>query len=158
MKILKLALVLVLSLAALSCSVQPIKTEVKENYFRFENFKRDKTSNLEYVYLMCRYKKVTGWGEPKQYLSGEHDLWVKASTSRSDILKSRKEAFVNFKVNLDSGKSYMLNRKIVEDKVSIWIQEVDTGLRVSKVLTSELTSPLLFDDFLRKRQCESGSI
>ena len=58
---------------------------------------------------------------------------MKASISKRSIQDSRKEAFVNFKVKLALGKSYMLNRKLVEDKILLWIQEVDTGLGVSDV-------------------------
>ncbi|WP_231612837.1 hypothetical protein [Pseudoalteromonas sp. NZS11_1] len=107
---------------------------------------------------MCFNKKPTQWAEPKQYISGEHDLWVKASVSNPDVLNSQKEAFVNFNVNLDSDKSYMLNRKREGDKISIWIQEVETGTVVSQVLTDELSRPLQIDNELRKRQCRSGSI
>lgn len=158
MKNLKLLLISTLSVASMGCSTLPFKTEIKDNHFRFENFKRDRSSKLEYVHLMCFHKKPVAWAEPKQYLSGEHDLWVKASISESNIPNSTKEAFVNFKVKLESNKSYMLNRKIVDDKISIWIQEVDTGIGVSEVLTSDLKNPLIIDDFLRKRQCESGSV
>ncbi len=158
MKNLKLFLISALSLSALGCTVLPIKVEVKEQHFRFENFKRDKTSTLEYVHLMCYRKKPTSWTQPKQYLGGEHDLWVKASISKRHIPNSKKEAFVNFKVNLEPGKSYMLNRKVDDDKISLWIQEVDTGLGVSEVLSTELKQPLLVEYNLRKKQCESGSV
>lgn len=158
MRNLKILLVSALSVASIACSTLPLKTEIKENHFRFENFKSDKASELEYIHLMCFRKKPTKWAEPKQYLSGEHDLWVKASVSERDVLNSSKEAVVNFKVKLESGKSYVLNRKIVDDKISIWIQEIDTGVKVSNVITTNLETPLIFDDLLRKRQCKSGSI
>jgi len=158
MKNLKLLLIPALCVAAIGCSTLPLKTEIKENHFRFENFKRDNNSTLEYVHLMCFHKKPTTWAEPKQYLSGEHDLWVKASLSTRNISNSTKEAFVNFKVKLESSKSYMLNRKIVDDKISLWIQEVDTGVGVSDIITADLENPLIIDDFLRKRQCKSGSV
>ncbi|WP_426357400.1 hypothetical protein ACPUVO_15680 [Pseudocolwellia sp. HL-MZ19] len=158
MKNLKLLLISTLSVVSISCSTLPLKAEIKDNHFRFENFKRDNSSKLEYVHLMCFHKKPISWVEPKQYLSGEHDLWVKASISERDIPNSTKEAFVNFKVKLESNKSYMLNRKIVDDKISLWIQEVDTGIGVSDVLISDLKNPLIIDDSLRKRQCKSGSV
>lgn len=52
----------------------------------------------------------------------------------------------------------MLNRKRDGNKISIWVQEVETGTVVSKVLTDELSRPLQVDNELRKRQCRSGSI
>jgi hypothetical protein len=158
MRNLKLILILVLSVTSLGCGVLPIKSEVKNNNFRLENFKRDKGSELEYVHLMCFQKKPTTWAQPKQYLSGEHDLWVKASISYRNIPNSTKEAFVHLKVKLEPNKNYMLNRKVVDDKISIWIQEVETGLGVSEVMLAELKRPLLIERNLRKTQCEAGSI
>jgi type IV secretory pathway ATPase VirB11/archaellum biosynthesis ATPase len=158
MKNLKLLLLSAISFTSIANTTLPLKAEIKENHFRFENFKRDKSSNLEYVHLMCYQKRPTTWAEPKQYLSGEHDLWVKASISKRNISQTTKEAFVNFKVKLKPGKSYMLNRETVDDKMSIWIQEVDTGLGVSDVMIADLKKPLIFDESMRKRQCESGSV
>ncbi|WP_206483873.1 hypothetical protein [Thalassotalea sp. G2M2-11] len=158
MKNLKLLSILAICVTSLGCSVLPVKVGVKENNFRFENFKRVNGSDSEYVHLMCHQKKPTSWAQPKQYLSGEHDLWVKASTSNRHIPNSTREAFVNFKVKLEPNKNYMLNRKVVDDKISIWIQEVDTGLGVSEVLVTQLRQPLLIERNLRKTQCESGSI
>ena len=158
MKNLNLVLVSALSMVALGCSVFPIKAQVEENHFRFENFKRDKGLDLEYVHLMCYLKRPVSWAEPKQYEAGEHNLWVRADVSNRSFDDSTKEAIVNFKVKLESDKSYMLNRKITDDKIAIWIQEVDTGLVVSEILTPELKKPLLVDYSLRKDQCESGSV
>ena len=158
MKNLKWILLIAVSVTSVSCSVFPIKAVVKENHFRLENFKRDKGPTQEYIHLMCFHKKPIKWREPYQYLSGEHDLWVKASISRRGIPSSRREAFVNFKVNLESGKSYMLNRQIEGDKIKIWIQDVDTGLGVSETLYADLNRPKIIEFNLRKKQCESGSI
>jgi hypothetical protein len=149
----------------IGCSVLPIKAKVKDNHFRLENLKRDKWSPFEHVYLMCFNKRATSWNTPKQYQSGEHDLWVKAtisdrSISNRGLPNSYKEAFVNFKVKLDSGISYMINRKIIEDNIAVWIQEVDTGRTVSEVLITKFEYPLpsVKDYKLSKKRCESGSI
>ncbi|MEP1448724.1 MAG: hypothetical protein ABJK37_21640 [Paraglaciecola sp.] len=109
-----LSLILILSLTG--CSLFPFETAIKENHFRFENFKRDVGDDLEFVYLMCSHKKPIGWEQPKQYESGEHNLWVMVETYQRDIPISYKVAVVNFDVNLQADKSYMLNRKIVKRK------------------------------------------
>ncbi|GAA5130452.1 hypothetical protein [Thalassotalea piscium] len=158
MKYLKLLILPALGAITLSCSVLPIKAEIKEDHFRFENFKNVESTEIEYAHLMCFKKKPTTWSEPKQYISGEHDLWVKASVTKRHIPESTKETYVNFKVKLDANKSYMLNRKLDNDKIALWIQEVDTGVNVSEVITSELKNPLVFDELLRKRQCKSGTV
>ena len=158
MKNCQLLLIPLLSLTLLGCSVLPIKAEIKADHFRFENFKRDKETQLEYIHLMCFHKKPTTWDEPKQYLEGEHNLWVRASIARRDIPYSQREAFVNFKVKLAADKSYMLNRKIVDDNISLWIQEVDTGISVSKVLTTDFSRPLVAQEHLSRRKCLTGSV
>lgn len=140
------------------CSVLPLQTKIKENHFRFENFKRDIENDKEYVHLLCANHKPVGWTQPKQYPSGEHDLWVRAVTYRSHIPHSRKEAFTHIKVTLAPEKSYMLNREIRGDKIAMWIQEVDTGTCVSEVVTAQLERPLGWDYHQRVQQCRQGSI
>lgn len=139
-----------------SCGVLPIESEIKENHFRFENFKQDIKSPSELVYLMCYRKRPTSWAQPKQYLGGEHELWVEANISDSPI--NNEEAFVFFKVKLDSGKSYMLNRKIEDKKISIWIQESESDVKVSEVITTDLKIAALGKRSFRKKRCKTGSI
>lgn len=158
MKFTTLSVVLSIGFLLGGCSILPLKANIKENHFRFENFKRDNGPDIEYVHLMCFHKKETFWAEPKQYISGKHDLWVKASISKRGIANSSKEAFVNFDVNLAANKSYMINRKIENNKISMWLQEVDTGIKVSSIKVAELKRPLLVEKNLRRKQCESGTV
>ncbi|WP_448547066.1 hypothetical protein [Thalassotalea fusca] len=158
MKILTVIMTGLIAGAISGCSVLPIKSEIRENYFRFENFKRDDRTNLEYINLMCYRKKPIGWAEPKQYVNGEHNLWVKASVAKRGVVNSKKETVVNFNLTLDAGKSYKLNRKIKDNQIALWIEESDTGAIVSEVINSELKLPPLIDDALRKKQCLAGTI
>ena len=160
MNVLKLLPLLVVSLVSASCGVLPIKAEIKENHFRIENFKRDQDDDLEYVHLMCRNKKPANWFGAEQHTQGPHDFWVTARFSRRGIPHSERVAFVNFKVNLAANKSYMLNRSIADDMVSVWLQDVDTGEQVSEVITTQLERPKDFKNAhnLRIKQCKSSSI
>ncbi len=151
-------LLLCLSGALISCSHFPVKTQVKENHFRLENFTAERGTKSEQVYLMCFHKRPTEWSAPKQYLAGEHQLWVKASIEDRGLGQDVKEAFVQFKVKLDAGKSYMLNRSIEDDLISLWIQETDTGVKASDVIVTQLKQPLLIEENLRKTQCREGSV
>lgn len=153
-----LTIAFALGASLLGCSSLPITTEIKEDHFRFENFKRDIGPNLEYVHLMCFHKKPVGWAEPKQYPSGKQNLWVKARVLHEDFLNSEKEAFVNFNVDLKPEISYMLNREINENNITLWIQEVNTGVVVSDVKTETLERPLQVDESLRRRQCRTSSV
>ena len=149
-------LILILSLSG--CGIFPIETAIKENHFRFENFRRDVSDDLEFVYLMCSHHKPISWEHPKQYESGEHNLWVMVETYRRVIPTSYRVAVVNFDVNLQADKSYMLNRKIVDRKASLWIQEVETGLIVSEVLSTDLERPLSYNFLEKRKQCKTGSV
>ncbi|WP_231616566.1 hypothetical protein [Pseudoalteromonas sp. SWN29] len=55
-----------LSVTVLGCSNLPIKTDIKEDHFRFENFKREQGVEREYVNLMCYNKKPTQWANTDQ--------------------------------------------------------------------------------------------
>jgi len=159
MKVLILRLIIVVNTALLvSCSLFPIKTEIQEGHFRFENFKRDKGLDREYVYLLCYRKKPSDWFEPRQYIAGEHVLWVKAHTNKRSVKNSAKEAYVNFDIKLLPDKSYMLNREIDKNSISIWIQETETGNVVSEVKTVDLERPFLMQELHDKKMCDSSTI
>jgi hypothetical protein len=155
---LKIHLSLILILGLSGCGIFPVDTAIQENHFRFENFKRDVTDDAEFVYLMCSHKKPIGWEQAKQYESGEHNLWVMVETFERDIPASYKVAVVNFNVNLQAGANYMLNRKIDKRKALLWIQDVETGLIVSDVLTAELKRPLSYHFLEKRKQCETGTV
>ncbi|MEP1382616.1 MAG: hypothetical protein ABJK64_02340 [Paraglaciecola sp.] len=148
---------ILVSLALSGCS--NFSPEIADDNFRFENFRRIQNYDIELVYLMCENQRPVSWTSPKQFKSGAHDLWVKARFGDSESMNLAKEAVVNFKVTLDEGKAYMLNRKITEgkDSVALWIQESQTGIVVSEVITEELILPP-FVGSLRQQQCKSGSV
>jgi hypothetical protein len=158
MKNFKHLFVIVASMFIVSCGILPFKSEIKENHFRFENFKKEVGNPAESINLMCFRKRPTSWTEPKQYLSGEHLLWVEADIYNQSSSIGSKTAFALFKVKLDSGKSYMLNRKIEGEKISIWIQESETGLRVSGVVTTDLKIVANDNNYLRVKRCKTSTI
>ena len=158
MKKLYLAPIPLLLVILSACSTLPLKTELKEGHFQVENFKNDIGREKEYIHLMCFKKKPTCWNVPKQYLGGEHDLWVEARVSNGSSLTSTREAFVHFNVNLDAGKNYTLNRKLDDKKISIWIQEIDTGAVVSDIKTTDLKLAVFNKTRFRRKQCRTGSI
>jgi len=158
MNYMKLILFALLSIVAFNSHAVPLNGSIETGKFRFENFQQDRSKNIEYVYLMCFHKKVTPYIYAKQMLAGEHDLWVKATSSRRGVKNSIKEAIVNFKVNLEAGKNYQLNRKKTDGEIAIWIQNIDTGEIVSNVIKTKLKIRLIVDERLRRKQCQSGSV
>ncbi len=160
----KLQIILVLlfissSLILPGCSSMPYEPEISEGKFRFENFKRiNKTRTYEYVSLMCLNNKTTSWQEPMQFKAGDQKLWVHARTYQQGLKNSKVEAFVRFDVNLEAGKSYMLNRDLDGDTMTIWIQEVKTGISASEKVTLELERPAIYEHNLRDKQCAAGTV
>ncbi|MBA6381302.1 MULTISPECIES: hypothetical protein [unclassified Colwellia] len=156
MKKIKLLFLYFLVAMSSSCAFSPIKTEVKENHFIFENFINNNETEIEYIHLMCSKKKLAYWTEPKQFLADEYDFWVKADITKNNRVGANKVAFFHFKVNFESGKRYMPNRVLEKNKISIWIQEVGTGTRVSKIETKNLKFEIYSGNNLRKKQCRLG--
>lgn len=153
MKTLLLSMLFIVVLV--SCNQLPVM--VKDNHFRFENFKRNVDQPLEIVQLMCEHKKPIAWTEPKQFLSGEQNLWIQAIIWDKGNSYLAKEAVANFIITLNAGKSYMVNRKIQDENISLWIQEVKTGVVVSDVIIKKLTYPL-FKGNLREKQCKTSTV
>ena len=158
MKSIKLVVAAIVGSIISGCSVLPLSSSIDEGHFRFQNFINDTSKSTEYLHLMCHKKRPIGWSQSMEYLSGEHDLWVKAVVSKTDIQNSRREAFVNFDVELAAGNTYVLNRKVDEKQISIWIQNAETGVVVSDVKVAKLALPKLVEKRLRREQCESGTI
>ena len=158
MKSIQLIMLAIIILIVSGCSVLPLSSSIDEGHFRFRNFINDTSINTEYIHLMCHKKRPIGWTQSKHYLGGEHDLWVRAIVSKTDIQNSRREAFVNFEVELAPGNTYVLNRKVDEKRISIWIQNAETGVVVSDVKVAKLKLPKLVEKRLRREQCESGTI
>lgn len=155
---LNIVCIAIVTLIVAGCSVFPIPASIKDNHFRFENFVNDKGADKEYVHLMCFRKRPVGWDTPKQYVAGEHNLWVKAQISKRDIQNSKREAFVNFELALAAGESYQLNHKVEGDLISIWIQNSESKKVVSEIKEAKLALPKLVENRLRREQCESGTI
>ncbi len=142
-----------------ACSTMPFEPKISEGKFRFENFKRtNKTRTNEFVSLMCLNNKPTGWQEPMQFEAGEQKLWVHARTYQQGLKNSKVEAFIRFDVNLKAGISYMLNRDLEKDTMTIWIQEVKSGISASERVTVELKRPAIYEHNLRDKQCAAGSV
>ena len=158
MKSIKLVVAAIIGSIVSGCSVLPLSSSIDEGHFRFQNFINDTSRNTEYIHLMCHQKRHVGGNQSKEYLGGEHNLWVKAVVAKTDIQNSRREAFINFEVDLEAGNTYMLNRKVDEKQISIWIQNAETGVVVSDVKVAKLELPKLVEKRLRREQCESGTI
>ncbi|MBV1911784.1 MAG: hypothetical protein KUG78_21000 [Kangiellaceae bacterium] len=158
MKFFRLLSISILSLILSSCGVLPIATDIKEDHFRLENFTKTKGQNREYVQLMCFKQRPTAWSIPRQYMAGQHSLWVKARISKKGFPGATEEAYVNFNVKLDSGKSYRLNREVDGGNISLWIQDLDTGNRASNLIVAELKRPPVVDERLTREKCESSTI
>jgi hypothetical protein len=148
------------------CNTFPIDLGVKEGHFRIENFVQNNRPTKEYVYLMCRFNRpigfnlprdyAAGFDVPRQYPAGEHKLWVRADVNKPGTAAS-KYAFVEFDVSLDEGKSYMLNRERNEEEISVWIEDIQSGEKVSQIKTATLALEPFVGN-LRLRQCEEGTV
>ena len=52
----------------------------------------------------------------------------------------------------------MLNRIIEGEKIYIWIQETESALKVSEVITTDLNIAAFGKRTFRKKRCKAGSI
>ena len=117
---------------ATACSSLPIENDLKTGHFRLENFELNKGKTNELVYLACFENRPLDWISGKQMPAGQYNLLVKAKVQAAKQLSSTRYAFVNFNVNLDSDKRYKINRKLEEDSIVIWIEDMNTKEIVSE--------------------------
>lgn len=148
---------LIITLGA--CVNIPIKKDIKAGYFRIKNFQYEKGRQRDYVYLMCNRKSPSKWVTARQYESGQHALWIKASVGHRDFPSATKDAYIMFNVELKAGKNYQLNRQVIDENILIWIEEQSgTDRIVVDSAKAELKRPLLIYERLRKEQCSQGTI
>ena len=155
----KIGLIILVLLMVSGCSVLPFKVGIDDGNFRFENFKDDRGAEQVFIGLMCHKKRLIGWELSKQYLAGEHNLWILVSTNRKGIINSNKETILHLKVDLAERGNYILkNKNISENEMSVWIEDVDTHQIVSPLMKAVLKSPLNNNYEKKKNMCETGTI
>ncbi|MFD2166481.1 hypothetical protein ACFSJY_09385 [Thalassotalea euphylliae] len=149
-----------MALVLSACSTFPlVKHTVKDDHFRFENITSSEADdNYERIYLMCHNQQPEEWAQPRQYEAGKHNLWLKVLIRDQDRPMALRRAYANFKVNLAPGTSYMPNRRVEGHLVHLWIQESDTGIRVSEIVTTELEAPWINNRIEHKARCKGSSV
>jgi len=136
MKVSHLLCTLLGLIAVSGCSTMSTQAKQEDSQFRFENFEQDKAFNNDYAYLMCFRQRPTEWQPARHYDSGEHNLWVRAVSYERRLPSTEREALVNFKLELDAGKDYRINREINDGIVKVWIEEKDSSEIISEVKTA----------------------
>lgn len=156
MKYLKYLPLILITGLNFSCSNFQIPNKIDEEKFRFENFQVLKGPQLELVSLMCYRKKISDWYGARQYEAGDHTLLVKAE------VETKRQAYVTFNVNLAAGHNYILNRTIEGENISIWIEDIDSGMKVSTIETAQLelyrNHKSMYYTKEEKKACEGSSI
>jgi len=147
---------LLVAAVSFSCSNMKAPKKIDEGKFRFQNFEVLSGPQLESIRLLCYRKKPSDWFGARQYEAGEHKLFVRAE------IEPRRQAYVSFNVKLAAGHNYILNRTIEGESISIWIEDIDSGLTVSTTETTQLELINNHKHFYytnkEKKACEKSSI
>ena len=107
---------------------------------------------------MCFNKRPNGALILRDVEEGEHVLFVRASVINSDLpFGNEREAIVRLEANLEGGKRYSLNQTRDNLNMKVWLQETDTGVPVSEVVSTRVEYPQYVGD-LRLQQCKEGTV
>ena len=158
MKIIKITITSLILLSLFSCKNFPVNTQIKTGYFRLEEFRHARINQSERIYLMCYKQKPKKGIARKQFPAGKHNLWVMASLANHDTFRIHGQTFVNIDVTLEANKSYAFNSKIKDNDLWIWIEDVDTGTKVSRPIQTQLGSPAFITDDKIRKACKSSTI
>ncbi|XOV80135.1 MAG: hypothetical protein ACFHVJ_04065 [Aestuariibacter sp.] len=149
----------IVALSVLSgCSVFPIQTSVEAGHSRLENFILDDGTRLEQIRLMCYRNKLNDRSSARQLEAGDHALWVKARIETRGLPNRTLEGYAQLNAKLHEGKEYTLNRKVEDDSITLWIQELDSNQRVSEVASIELQQPVFNNAAWQRSQCKSSTV
>ena len=135
-------------------NVQPNEARIDFFANRGEAF----DNKREYVNLMCFNQRPTSAAALRDVEEGEHVLYVRASVVNTDISEGNtREAIIRLDVNLEGGKRYSLNQSRDHHDMKVWLQETDTGIPVSEIVSTKVEYPQFVGD-LRLDQCKEGTI
>ena len=137
------------------------QAEVQPNEARidfFANRGEAFDNKREYVKLMCFNQRPNGALVLRDVVPGEHVLFVQASVVNTDLPDgTTREAIVRLDVNLEGGKRYSLNQSRDHHDMKVWLQETDSGVPVSEIVTTRVEYPKSVGD-LRLEQCKEGTV
>ena len=137
------------------------QAEVQPNEARidfFANRGEAFDNKREYVKLMCFNQRPNGALVLRDVEPGEHVLFVQASVVNTDLPDgTTREAIVRLDVNLEGGKRYSLNQSRDHHDMKVWLQDTDSGVPVSEIVTTRVEYPKSVGD-LRLEQCKEGTV
>ena len=135
-------------------NVQPNEARIDFFANRGEAF----DNRREYVKLMCFNQRPTSASLLRDVEEGEHVLYVQASVVNTDLPDgTTREAIVRLDVNLEGGKRYSLNQSRDHHDMKVWLQETDSGVPVSEIVTTRVEYPKSVGN-LRLEQCKEGTV
>lgn len=135
-------------------NVQPNEARIDFFANRGEAF----DNKREYVTLMCFNQRPNRALALRDVEEGEHVLFVRASVINKDLpFGNVREAIVRLDVDLEGGKRYSLSQTRDNNDMKVWLQETDTGMPVSDIVSTRIQYPESVGD-LRLEQCKEGSV
>jgi len=154
-----MTVVFVLFLAG--CSSLSNKTEIDAGHARIISY-TDHTDVKEFqtVYPMCNRHRITDWRQSRQLKAEMQDIWLIAEVNDVTFYDGKKEAFVNFQLPLEDGRSYIIAQNVYEKHINVWLQDAYTGEQVSEMYKVQLKRPYptVKRYKLMRSMCRSGSV
>jgi|TARA_Y100000296_G_C5088224_1_gene213491 hypothetical protein len=134
--------------------VQPNEARIDFFANRGEAFDNEK----EYVRLMCFNQRPNNELVLRDIEEGKHVLFVRASVVNTNLhISTTREAIVRLDVDLEGGKRYSLSQTRDNHDMKVWLQETDSGIPVSEIVSTKVEYPQFVGD-LRFDQCKEGTV
>jgi hypothetical protein len=140
------------------CSVLPIPIQVKADHFRLENFVEDSGGKTTQVYSMCHLQRPTSFKSARQYEAGQHSVWVTSLVSKNGLPSGTRAAYAHFEADFAAGKNYRIAQTAQNGQVSIWIEEIESGNKVTPIVAAKMKASLPNYHEIRRDRCEQGSV
>lgn len=160
---------LVCAISVSSCSVLPNNEQVKANSASVINFKQDSENGTKVAQLMCFKRHLAVYTErPRIIPPAQHDIFIRivdysymnpAERNRTQwggVV--RKGNVVMLQAKLTAGQTVMVQRRDMDGKSFVWLQDSVTGKAISETKFTILLNPFGIDsDFLDKK-CAKGTV
>ncbi len=142
-----------------ACSSVPIETSPESPDWHLQNFLDNSLSNTVRVYNFCYKGKESSFVSARDFEEGSRSVVTRITQHYNTIESKPRDAFTILNGHFESGKTYVFQNAIDENKATLWIADVETGEPVTSKETVKLTVLEVVDNQQYKnKKCETSTL
>jgi hypothetical protein len=142
-----------------ACSSGPIETSPDSSNWRLQNFLDNGLSETLRVYNFCYKGKESNFVSARDFEDGSHTIVTRITQHFNRVESKPRDAFTVLRGNFESGKTYVFQNSVEENKATLWIADIETGDPVTSKETVKLTVlDVVNNQQYKNKKCEISTL